>query len=245
MREIKLLVADDEQMVRTFVKSVIEKEKLPVAQVLEADNGVDAIHLAQQYRPELVFLDIRMPGCDGLRVAERIIEENKSTQIIIISAYNDFEYARTALRVGVADYLLKPVRPNEIARLITCAAGQAFTTVKADDTKKASLVEAVESFVEKNLESSIQLKDIAAAVFVSPSHLSKMFKQYTGKSLVDYIQEVRLLAAEKLLRDTDLTITEIAGKVGFNDAAYFATCFKNHMEITPLQFRKTYLKQRK
>lgn len=77
MREIKLLVADDEQMVRTFVKSVIVKEKLPVAQVFETDNGTDAIRIAQQYHPELVLLDIRMPGCDGLRVAEQIIEENK------------------------------------------------------------------------------------------------------------------------------------------------------------------------
>jgi len=240
MQEIKLLVVDDEQIVRTFVKTVVEKEKLPVSQVLEADNGADAILMARQHNPELILLDIHMPGYDGLLAAEKIIEENNNAHIVIVSAYNDFEYARTAFRMGVVDYLLKPIRPAELANLILRVAEKESHAEVINNSRKASLVVAVEEFVEKNLEAAIQLKDIASAVFVSPSHLSRTFKQLTGKSIVDYLQEVRLNKAEKMLRNTDLTITEIAGKVGFNDAAYFATCFKNHMDITPIKFRKKY-----
>ena len=118
IKKIKLLVVDDEQMVRTFIKTVVEKENLPVSEVLEADNGSDAILMARQHNPELILLDIHMPGCNGLRAAEKIIEENNNAHIVIISAYNDFEYARTALRAGVIDYLLKPVRADEFVNLI-------------------------------------------------------------------------------------------------------------------------------
>jgi len=238
MRPIKLLVVDDEQMVRTFVKTVVAKEKLPVAHVLEADNGLDAIALTRQYNPELILLDIHMPGVDGLHAAETIINENKNAYIVIVSAYNDFEYARSAFRMGVMDYLLKPIRPGEIMNLILKVAAQCSAAINNEDINKSQLVIAVEEFVEKNLERDIQLKDIAQAAFISPSHLSRKFRQLTGKAIVDYVQEVRLNKAETLLSSTDLSITEIAGKVGFNDASYFATCFKNHMRVTPLQYRK-------
>lgn len=238
IKKIKLLVVDDEQMVRTFIKTVVEKENLPVSEVLEADNGSDAILMARQHNPELILLDIHMPGCNGLWAAEKIIEENNNAHIVIISAYNDFEYARTALRAGVIDYLLKPVRADEFVNLILGVAEKKSHSEGGNHSQKAPLVVAVDEFLEKNAEMAIQLKDIASAMFVSPFHLSRRFKQITGKSISDYVQKFRLDKAEVLLQDTDLTIMEISGKVGFNDAAYFTTCFKNHKGITPLKFRK-------
>ncbi len=234
MRDIKILVADDEITVRTFIKMVVAKERLPVAACLEADNGLDAVRLAAEHRPDLVFLDIRMPGCDGLKAAEAILADNPGANIVIVSAYNEFDYARTALRAGVADYLLKPVRPAEVAVLIAKAAAAAAPG--AD--RKPPLVDKVEQYIRANLDSPIKLQDIAQAVYLSQFHLSRTFKQLTGRSVVDFVQDLRLAKAGEMLAATDLTVTEIAGRVGFKDAAYFTTCFKNRNGVTPLQYRK-------
>jgi two-component system response regulator YesN len=235
MRHIKILVADDEITVRTFIKKVIAKERLPVAACLEADNGLDAIRLAQEHRPHLIFLDIRMPGCDGLKAAERILADSPGANVVIVSAYNEFDYARTALRAGVADYLLKPVRPAEVAALIAKAA-EAPAAQGPD--RIPPLVAKVEQYIRANLDRPIKLQDIAQAVYLSQFHLSRTFKHLTGKSVVDLIQDLRLAKAEEMLAATDLSVTEIAGRVGFKDAAYFTTCFKNKHGVSPVQYRK-------
>lgn len=238
MRDIKILVADDEITVRTFIKKVVAKERLPVALCLEADNGLDAVRLAAEHRPDLVFLDIRMPGCDGLRAAEAILAHDPGANVVIVSAYNEFDYARTALRAGVADYLLKPVRPAEVAALIAKAAAAAPSPAAQGPDRKPPLVAKVEQYIRANLDSPIKLQDIAKAVYLSQFHLSRTFKQLTGRSLVDFVQDLRLAKAGEMLAATDLSVTEIAGLVGFKDAAYFTTCFKNKNGVTPLQYRK-------
>ncbi len=235
MRDIKILVADDEITVRTFIKKVVAKERLPVALCLEADNGLDAISLAAEHRPDLVFLDIRMPGCDGLKAAAAILADNPAANVVIVSAYNEFDYARTALRAGVADYLLKPVRPAEVAALVAKAAE---TPAPHMPDRRPPLVAKVEQYIAANLDSPIRLRDVAQAVYLSQFHLSRTFKQLTGTSLVDYVRDLRLAKAEEMLAATDLSVTEIAGRVGFKDAAYFTTCFKNRYKISPLQYRK-------
>ena len=241
MRNIRVFVADDESTVRTFIQLVINKEQMPVSAFAEAENGKDAVRIAREFKPDLVFLDIRMPGLDGLQVAEILLADNPKTTIVIVSAYNDFEYARAAFRAGVDDYILKPIRPNEVMEIIkkTAEKYEACADAPQQTVKTPTLVKAVIDYIEVNLSGPLHLRDIAGAVFVSPCHLSRTFKYLAGQSIVDYIQEQRLLKASELLASSDLSITEIAGKVGFNDAAYFATCFKNKMGATPMKYRKT------
>jgi len=240
MRDIKVLVADDEATVRAFFRLVFERERLPVAAVAEAQSGGDAVRLAQEFAPDLAFLDIRMPGGDGLQAAAAILAAAAGVRVVIVSAYNEFEYARTALRAGAADYLLKPVKPADIAALVKKTAEERAPAAAAagGPPRTPALARAVADYVAKNLDKPVHLQDIARAVFVSPYHLSRTFKQLTGRTIVEYVQEQRLAKAEEILAATDFSITEVAGLVGFNDAAYFATCFKQKTGVTPGQYRK-------
>lgn len=241
MRNIKVLVADDEATVRQFIKLVVSKEKLPVAAVAEVENGTDAVKLAAEFLPDLVFLDIRMPGIDGLKAAEMILAKDYKPTVVIVSAYNEFDYARTAFRAGVADFLLKPIKPADVAELINTVAARCVDTEASescDKRKRSTVISAVNEYVTANLDKPIHLNDIAKAIYVSSYHLSRKFKLLTGQSIVDYIQEQRLAKAMELLKATDFSITDVAGKVGFNDAAYFATCFKNKTGVSPMQYRK-------
>lgn len=114
----KILIADDEQLERKALKLTIQ-QKMPFLQVVaEAKNGDEAIELARHFTPDMMLLDIKMPGRTGLEAAQEIIRLNPETKIIIITAFDFFEYAKKALQIGTYDYLLKPVRPNELLAVL-------------------------------------------------------------------------------------------------------------------------------
>lgn len=236
---IKLLVADDEDLVRAFFRTVIEKEKLPVSLLLEADNGLEAIRLAREHSPDLILLDIRMPGLNGLKACAVVQKELPQTEVVIISAYDEFDYARSAFTSGARDFLVKPISPQQAAALINRVAGDKGRAKKEAEEEQPvhPLVQEVRKYAEKNLDRDFGLNELADAVFISPSHLSRKFKKITGRSVSAFIQEIKIARATEMMYDNTLSITEIAGMVGFNNPGYFATCFKALTGRTPTQYR--------
>src|SRR2546421_4287116 len=112
----RVLVADHEKATRQGLRFLI-KENNQTIEVLEAANGLQCWEmLCEAEQPaQLAFIDIRMPGMDGLMICGKARAQNLPIKIIIISGFRDFEYARLALRYGVADYLLKPINPSDVA----------------------------------------------------------------------------------------------------------------------------------
>jgi len=115
---LKLMIVDDEQIEREGLKAILAKGCPGVAIEL-AKNGTAAIELARSYEPDLVLMDIKMPGISGLEAAERIRDEFPRMRFIMVTAYETFEYARTAIKIGVEDYLLKPSRAGEIVETVS------------------------------------------------------------------------------------------------------------------------------
>ncbi len=107
---VKILVVEDELYAReSLIKQIKEYDTQGQFRIWQASNGEEGETLFKEYRPELVITDIRMPKMDGLKLLEKIREEDMRTQVVIISAYSDFEYARSALTHGASGYLLKPI----------------------------------------------------------------------------------------------------------------------------------------
>ncbi|NBI30415.1 bifunctional transcriptional activator/DNA repair enzyme AdaA [Chengkuizengella marina] len=92
--------------------------------------------------------------------------------------------------------------------------------------------------IKQNFQDEVQLNQIAAAIAIDPYHLLRTFKKHTGKTPLEYLQEVRLTKAREALLDTNQTITEIALNHGFNSTAYFSTVFKKSTGYSPSKFRK-------
>lgn len=111
-----ILIADDEKIERNGIKALLSRENLEL-NLLEASNGREALQMVQKHKPDVLFCDIKMPFISGLEVAERTKEISPDTAIIIISGYGDFEYARSAMKSGVKDYVLKPIDPAELRRI--------------------------------------------------------------------------------------------------------------------------------
>ena len=98
MDMISVMIVDDEYIVREDLKTLIDWEKEGFQIVAEAENGVRGLGMYRQFRPQLIFADIKMPVMDGLAMSQKILEENPETKIILLTAYSDFDYARTAMR---------------------------------------------------------------------------------------------------------------------------------------------------
>jgi DNA-binding NarL/FixJ family response regulator len=110
---VRVLVADDHAIVRTGIRHVLESEPGFVV-VAEASTGPEALELAESLRPDVVVLDITMPGISGLHIAARLRERAPETQVLILSMHDNTEYVLESLRAGVHGYLLKDTAATEL-----------------------------------------------------------------------------------------------------------------------------------
>lgn len=115
----KILIADDEGIVTDSLQFIIEKNFGGECQMAIAKNGRQAIELAESFQPDIALLDIQMPGINGLKAMEEIRAQNPKVKTIILTAYDNFDYAKEALRLGAVDYLMKPINKKIIVERLT------------------------------------------------------------------------------------------------------------------------------
>ena len=115
---LTILIVDDEKLERNGIKFLLKREKEEF-RILEAANGKDALGVLTSNHVDILFSDVKMPYMSGLELVRQVRETDKDMEIVIFSGYNDFSYAREALRYGVVDYVLKPVDPAEFAKTLS------------------------------------------------------------------------------------------------------------------------------
>ncbi len=116
---IKLLIAEDEYIVRRGIISSIDWESLDIEVVGEAENGAEALEKAKKLKPHIILTDIRMPVMDGLEFVSNLKISQPNVKVIVFSGYDDFSYAMRAIRLGVSEYLLKPINVDDLIRIIS------------------------------------------------------------------------------------------------------------------------------
>ncbi len=114
----RIMLVDDEEEVRKAMIRQMDWERLGFTVVGDAENGQEALEKLEQLEPEVIMTDIRMPYMDGLTLTARIREKYPSIKILIFSGYDDFEYAQQAIKLNVAEYILKPVNGEELAEIL-------------------------------------------------------------------------------------------------------------------------------
>jgi DNA-binding NarL/FixJ family response regulator len=126
MPAIRLILADDHLLVRAGVRLLLEN--LPDFQIIaEADNGISALELIGKHLPDVVLLDIALPGLNGLDVTERVKKQFPSVRVLLLSMHNSEEYVLRAMRLGAAGYLLKDTSPAELEMALRAVArGEAY-----------------------------------------------------------------------------------------------------------------------
>lgn len=239
----RILLVEDERWVRTAIRKVIEKTGHPFRVVHESTNGMEAFHWLKENTVELVLTDIRMPEMDGITLIQELHSREMKIDVIIISGHDDFSYTQQAIRLGAFDYLLKPVESDSMSSslqkwLEKKEKGHSQDKENEQNLEELSPIEQISKYIETSLGQDITLQTAASMVHLSPGYFCKLFKQKTGKNFSDYVIDVKMKEASRLLINTSLRISEIAEKLGYSDLAYFSNSYKKIVGVTPSNYRK-------
>ena len=256
---LKVFLVDDERLIRKHLMNCINWEQEGFEIVGESSGRLDAMDQIMKLRPDLIFLDINMPVINGLDLGKMILDKIPEVKIIMLTGYEDFDFAREALRFGAFEYLLKPINPKEIKKVLkevrsaieerkshwdmVDSLKKKVSDIGADEKevpkiKPDSLVGRVQTFIDENLsDTSLTQKKTAEVFYVNASYLSRTFKQSVGVSFVEYVNKQRMQKAEELLRYEALKSYEVAAKVGIEDPHYFGLLFKKHAGMTVSEYK--------
>ena len=117
MTTYKVLLVDDEEEVRNAIEQRINWEELGFEVIGKAQNGVKAMEIAEKLQPDVVITDIKMPYMNGLELARNLKEENPGVRILILTGFDEFEYAKEAVHLEIEEYILKPLNAAEITKV--------------------------------------------------------------------------------------------------------------------------------
>lgn len=229
----RVMLIDDEPSARNLLKAAIDWQSLNMEVIGEASSGIEAINIIDDLRPDIAFVDISMPFMNGIEFTEIATKRYPDLSIIIMTALDDFEFARKCVRLPVFDYMLKPVVRNEITETLLRLKSRLDERVPEDnqdnvDYFEDSSVSQIVKYIEENFkDSKINLTSVAQNFGFSSSYLSRKFKQDTGKNFVEYLTECRMKEAMELAKK-NVKMFAASSDVGIPDPNYFGRCFKKY-----------------
>ena len=230
----RVMLIDDEESARKLMRASINWESLDMEVVGEAASGIEAINVIDDMKPDIAFVDISMPFMNGIEFTEVATNRYPELIIIIMTAFDEFEYARKCVSLPVFDYMLKPMVRSEITEVLTKVKKKLDErSVKEENGEsepaveiEASSMEQIKKYIETNYtDSRLNLTSVAQNFGFSASYLSRKFKQETGKNFVEFLTECRMNAAMKLAL-TNMKMFNASNEVGIPDPNYFGRCFK-------------------
>ncbi|UVI27506.1 response regulator transcription factor [Paenibacillus spongiae] len=239
---LSILIADDEPIELKVLNKIVNDSGLPAVIVDGARSGTEALERADRYLPDLIFMDIRMPGMNGLDVAAHIKQKRPDTVIAIVTAYDEFQYAKRAIDIHVDYLMVKPIEPAEVERIITetiasKSMNKDVPSAPGISLNRAQLARDIALLLHLYYAEPVTLSWLEQKMKVSHQYLSRTFKEAYNLTIMSYLTQFRMKLALKLLADPDLSIAIVAERVGIPDASYFGQLFKQAQGVTPSQFR--------
>lgn len=248
------MIVEDEPLIREGLKQYFDWKMLGVHTIIEAENGQQGVDLALVEQPHLVITDIRMPVMDGLEMIGQLRPLLPYTRFIILSGYNEFEYAKKAIHYGgVHDYLLKPLQYDDSLAVIVdvldkIQSMQQEGTIPKQQNDQHSLIDQqdpdlllfaqIEAFIKVNMDQDLSLNRVAEHFFYNPSYLSRLFKTKLNKNYVAFVSEIRIQHAKQCLEIAKYSVIDISTMCGYRSYKHFVKVFKSVTQMTPTDYRK-------
>lgn len=263
MKYMKVMLVDDEVVIIEGMKKLFDWNGHGCEVVCIANDGAEAVNQARIHEPDLVIMDINLPVLSGLEAIHLIKERRPETAFIVVSGYDEFEFCREALRLKIADYMLKPLDFTAFGSVIERlkleqlearrGRGEEKRRRAGGEEKSREIIETAGekeeekvifrliSYMKEHLSKDITLPVLAEEFHLNPAYISQMFKHETGIKYYSYLTDLRINKAKSLLLTTNASITEIAQSVGYGDYRVFSKAFKQAAGMSPSSWQKQYL----
>lgn len=240
MNKLKVLLVDDEVKIREGFKRLFDWEEHDLEVIGEASDGLEALSKIDEYKPNIVVMDINIPIMNGLKVIEMSKVRHPNTAFIIVSGYDDFNYCKQALKLQIADYLLKPVDYEEFGTVIDNLRISLYEK-KIEEDVDDHLINKIAQYIREHLDEDISLNLLSDKFALNAQYISQLFKNQIGVNFLPYLTSIRMQKAKSLLLSSAKTIVEVSQAVGYNDYRVFTKVFKKHVGVSPSQYRKEFL----
>lgn len=249
-----VVVIDDEELIVRGLCEMIRRAELPATTYQGFDSAAPAMEYLTGTAVDLVFIDINMPGTDGLRLMETVRERGCNGRFVVLSGYQEFAYAQQAIRLGVCEYLVKPIDPADLRRILRAAFEEIYhvppeeyaemplesmAVLNRDRSGYSRQLRRLLEHIDVHLLDSISLSSLGEFSGLHPNYISTLFMKEMNVNFMSYIHCMKLRRAlEMLEREKALPITAIALQLGYYSERQFYRMFKRFMGITPGQYRE-------
>lgn len=253
---LKVLLVDDEAPILNNLNKVLPWQEMGMEVAGMARSGMEALRIAEEEAPDLVLCDIRMPVMDGLTFVGKLREMGLESEVLLLSGYQEFDYAREAIRLGVKEYICKPIHYEELGNKVRNIGAQIrsrqykdklynsvplFQELPADeDTSRKTpeqLMNQAAKYISERLHYDLGIEEVAGRIGISSSYFCLLFKNRFAMTFVEYVTQQRIEAAKVMLAGTDKSITAISAGVGYQERRYFTKVFQKQTGMTPKEYR--------
>ena len=237
----RILLVDDEQYILRGLTKLIQRIGSQYQVVGAFCSSREALQFLKENPVDVLITDIRMPEMDGLQLTEQAKNLQKDLHCVILSGHSDFDYARNALRLGVVDYLVKPVDDEELKKTLAKVVERAASSPQDSAYYIKSNISREVAYLKNQIETNyatFDLGECAERLCKSRDYLAKLFKKEIGVNIKDYLKDIRILRAKDLLSSINAyKVYEVSALVGFVDTVYFSKQFKEIVGMTPKEFQ--------
>jgi len=258
----KIIIVDDEYLIRNLIRNCIDWDELEVEIIGEASNAHECLMLIEKDRPDIILTDINMPLTNGLDMTQHIIEKYPGIKVIVITGYDKFEYAKRSVKLGISDFILKPIDDDELKEAILKlkdkiqkekaeinevknikeAIGDLteIMELEEENNDKYISINQIKKYIIKNISNpDLSLKSVAQHFYLNSSYLSRFFKEKTNENFGEYIIKTKMEIAVKMLENPNIKAYEISKKIGFEDPNYFSNWFKKYKGQSIKEYKRT------
>ena len=247
-----ILIVEDNNELRAFLRTVLTRKY----DILEAENGRQALEIAQKEIPDIIISDVMMPEMNGMELAKAIKEDINISHIplVLLTAKTDMENKLEALQYGVDDYITKPfssayleARVENLLKLrkqlqelyrSSLTSGVLSPSKPNVVSQDDIFIQRIMTFIESNIENSeLTIDEIANHIAFGRSTFFKKLKSLTGLSPIEFLRDMRIQRAAQLIESGEYNFSEITYMVGISDPRYFSRVFRQKFGVSPREYK--------
>ena len=257
MEKHSIIILDDESLTRRALMDGVRWEALGIGEIYEAASAGAAKKIMKEHKVDLALIDIEMPEENGLEFLQWLRDEfHSQIPCAFLTCHASFDYAQEAIRLGVIDYLLKPMDYSEVEKLILKMIGKTEEEMEQEQFSRYGrqwvqekieeghrhektsqdineIIENMIFYIRGHLSEKLSLTGLALKAGMNPNYLNKVFKNHTGETVNKFIIREKMNLAAKMIQEGDLKLYAIAEFLGYDNYANFVNMFKKTYGMPP------------